>query len=426
MNFTCLKALQYMAHTLDHNFTNAFEIFKVKLAAAPDFPAIRHLWSTTSIPYDPPANVDPFSQDYRNWVVSIYESMASIGYETNNELTSNKVDERQFKIGYPYVSGDPVTVGNNYSSMGHSLHLLKERPPARLAELGFGWGNLTHCLAKIGYSVTGVDIDSGFIERSRRIAEFERVDLSLVQSDFLTFSEDKTLEKFDAVIFNQSFHHCDNPFGLLRNLRENLLKETGAIYFFSEPITLDFNLPWGLRYDGEALWAISSNKWFELGYRFDFFHEMLFRAGFWLEVPAAGIAHVGAACRAVSSSASKNFGDIQLSQQMENGWYLADKLGGESFRFSRGESQLPSLSNAIVGATYELEFRNYAPHPLWVEISSEVRIRITLAAGGAETIQVRARTGEVKICSQVFVPSEVIGNGDNRKLGVALATIRIV
>jgi 2-polyprenyl-3-methyl-5-hydroxy-6-metoxy-1,4-benzoquinol methylase len=415
-----------MAYTLDTNFSKAFEVFKSKLAAAPDFSAIVELWSSTSIPYDPPENLDPFSEEYRAWVISVYESMSSVGYEINNELTSTKVDDKRFRIGYPYVSGDPVIVGNNYASLHQSLHLLKERPPARLAELGFGWGNLTHCLAKIGYSVTGVDIDRGFIERSRRIGEFEGVDLTLVQSDFIEFSNQKHYEKFKAIIFNQSFHHCDNPYRLLCNLRENFLDENGAIYFLAEPISLDFKLPWGLRYDGEALWAISSNKWLELGFRFDFFHEMLWRAGFWLEVPRQGIAHIGSGCRASNCESRTNFGTIVLDAKMEAGWHAADMIGQDCFRFSKGISELPSLRNSSVGETFELELRNYSPQTLSVEVSADDKSLIAIGSGASKTIEVRAKTTNVRLNSQVFVPGEVLGNGDGRTLGVALASIKVL
>jgi len=41
-------------------------------------------------------------------------------------------------------------------------------------------------------------------------------------------------------------------------------------YFLRCPID-DLAFPWGLRYDGESIWAITCNKWLELGFSKSFF-----------------------------------------------------------------------------------------------------------------------------------------------------------
>ena len=66
--------------------------------------------------------------------------------------------------------------------------------------------------------------------------------------------------------------------GLLRALRQAVMPE-GRIFFGGEPITADFPMPWGLRLDGNSLWAIRKNGWLELGFREDYFARALAETG---------------------------------------------------------------------------------------------------------------------------------------------------
>jgi hypothetical protein len=61
------------------------------------------------------------------------------------------------------------------------------------------------------------------------------------------------------------------------------VKPGGHVYFAAEPITADFPLPWGLRMDGESLWAIRGNGWMELGFNENYFREVLARTGWTAE-----------------------------------------------------------------------------------------------------------------------------------------------
>ena len=58
-----------------------------------------------------------------------------------------------------------------------------------------------------------------------------------------------------------------------------ILKPKGEIYFAAEPITNIFPLPWTLRLDGESLFVIRKHGWMELGFRADFFSELLNKTG---------------------------------------------------------------------------------------------------------------------------------------------------
>ena len=51
----------------------------------------------------------------------------------------------------------------------------------------------------------------------------------------------------------------------------------------SEPILADYGIPWGLRTDGEALWAMRNFGWLELGFRQSYFEAALARTGWTAE-----------------------------------------------------------------------------------------------------------------------------------------------
>jgi hypothetical protein len=58
-----------------------------------------------------------------------------------------------------------------------------------------------------------------------------------------------------------------------------VLTPEGRVFFAGEPITADFPMPWGLRLDGNSLWAIRKNGWLELGFREDYFRQALEQTG---------------------------------------------------------------------------------------------------------------------------------------------------
>lgn len=55
----------------------------------------------------------------------------------------------------------------------------------------------------------------------------------------------------------------------------------------AEPIVDNFPLPWGLRIDGQSLWAIRRNGWLELGFNSRYFRDLLNRHG-WLSERRTG------------------------------------------------------------------------------------------------------------------------------------------
>lgn len=170
------------------------------------------------------------------------------------------------------------------SELGKAVQAIKtisEHSPnaESFIEYGSGWGNLVIPLARSGMNVTAIDIDQGFINRTKDEADLLNLRIDLVKSDFIEGTYKRSNCRYDVVIFSSSFHHCLEFFELLNTIRDTILTPEGKIYFFAEPVYESLSFPWGLRYDGESIWAITCNKWFELGFSEEFFRGMFPKLG---------------------------------------------------------------------------------------------------------------------------------------------------
>lgn len=237
--------------------------------------ALRNVFSTFRMDFTKQIPADPFSKEYREFQMQLYRRLSGKSYKPENEETKFDVasaDRRPF----PYYTESCKTVGFFTLGVGYLLHNLNLEPGARVLEFGPGWGNTTMAMAMAGLKVTAVDIEPNFCELLRLRASRHDVEIDVVNDDF--FWAEKVQEPFDAIVFFECFHHCQDPHRLVHVLQK-AVKPNGRIYFGAEPIVADFPLPWGLRMDGESLWAIRQNGWMELGFREDHFRAMLARAG---------------------------------------------------------------------------------------------------------------------------------------------------
>jgi 2-polyprenyl-3-methyl-5-hydroxy-6-metoxy-1,4-benzoquinol methylase len=258
--------------------------------------ALRAVFDTFRMDFSTKVPADPFSVEYRDFQMDLYQRISSRTYDPRNEVTKFDVaaaDRRPF----PFLTRSCKTAGFFTMGMGFLLHKLELPPGARVVEFGPGWGNTTLAMAMTGLEVTAVDIESDFCDLLRMRARRHDVDIDVVNADFMW--AENVREPFDAAVFFESFHHCSDHLRLLAALR-NAVKPDGRVYFAAEPIATDFPVPWGLRMDGESLWAIRSNGWMELGYNETYFLEALARTG-WAATkhvyPALGWAAVWEAWR---------------------------------------------------------------------------------------------------------------------------------
>lgn len=227
---------------------------------------------------DPPAHLttmDPFSVEYRRAQLALYEEITGRSYSDGEEIT--KFDIRAaLRRPFPFTTGSSATAGEYFMAIGFVLKTMALPPNSRILEFGPGWGFTSLWLAQLGHRVTVVDIEPCFCELIAQRAERENVSIEIVNGNFFwTESVDRT---FDAVLFYDCFHHCDDHERLLRAL-VRIVAADGRIFFGAEPIIPDFPLPWGLRLDGWSLWGIRKNGWMELGFRDDYFAQILERTG---------------------------------------------------------------------------------------------------------------------------------------------------
>ncbi len=237
--------------------------------------AMRDVFMRFRMDFSTEVPADPFSAEYMDFQMALYRRIAGKEYRPQNEVSKFDVHEANCRP-FPYSTGSCRTAGFFTMGMGFLLHSLDLAPGARVLEFGPGWGNTTMAMAMVGLDVTAVDIEPNFCDLLRLRAKRQEVDLTVVNADF--FWAETVQKPFDAVLFFECFHHCSDHRRLLASL-DKAIKPGGRIYFAAEPINAEFPLPWGLRMDGESLWAIRQNGWLELGFQESYFQQALARAG---------------------------------------------------------------------------------------------------------------------------------------------------
>ena len=218
---------------------------------------------------------DPFSEEYRQAVMDLYAWLHGSPYELSHERVEFEL-ERFIDTPFPYSTQNCTIVGDHLMAVGHVIRTLALPPKSRVLEFGPGWGNTTIALAQMGHIVTAIDISQQFVDLIQARASRAHAPVRTIVGDF---SAIRDLEgDFDAVLFFESFHHCTRHLELLASL-DRIVAPGGRVLFAAEPIEEEYYVPWGLRLDGESLWAIRRNGWFELGFRRSYFLEALRRSG---------------------------------------------------------------------------------------------------------------------------------------------------
>ncbi|UPG72881.1 class I SAM-dependent methyltransferase [Roseomonas gilardii subsp. gilardii] len=236
--------------------------------------ALRQVFSTFQFDISRQGPADPFSESYLGWQMGLYEFIAGRSYSVRNEESVFDVNAARLRP-FPYTSGAAVA-GKHLSAIAFLLMGIDLKPGARILDVGPGWGNTTMALAQLGFQVTALDIEPRFCALIEARAKNLELDVEVINDDFLWV--ERSGRQFDAIVFFECFHHCADHMRLLRALPQ-ALAPGGHVYFGAEPIFSDFSLPWGIRTDGESLWAIRQNGWLELGFRESYFREALRRAG---------------------------------------------------------------------------------------------------------------------------------------------------
>lgn len=244
---------------------------EIDAAAAISDDELRGVFKTFRMELAMPSGIDPASEEYRTKQLELYQWLHGSPYSVKNEGSPFDV-ERAIAKPFPYSTESAETVGNQLIAIGYLIKHLALKPHSRVLEFGAGWGNTTIALARMGHQVTVIEIEPNFVKLIKKRASRVGVNVNVIQGDFF---DCKTLNsQFDAVLFYESFHHCAHHRALIP-LLDLLIAPGGTIMFAAEPIQEEFPLPWGLRLDGESVWAIRRMGWMELGFKESYFRQLM-------------------------------------------------------------------------------------------------------------------------------------------------------
>jgi len=226
--------------------------------------------------YDYPLpQCDPFTDEYREWEINFINFLMRRDYTHDCE---GFTPDFNFSEWIPTTNYNPGRRIMNMRVYAEFLNIIKPQPGEYALTMGDGYGDISEILGRSECKVTYLDISSESLRVAKHRLEQQNIHATYIQGSFFDIGNYNGL--YDLVVFDASFHHCDNPLRLLAVLNKKV-SNTGKICFLTEPIHPFFDRPWGMvRYDGECLAAIGNSGWMELGFRSDFFQDALHKTGF--------------------------------------------------------------------------------------------------------------------------------------------------
>jgi 2-polyprenyl-3-methyl-5-hydroxy-6-metoxy-1,4-benzoquinol methylase len=367
--------------------------------------------------------VDPWSDEYRAEQFELYRRLSSRGeYRSTNETSGYEVDSR---IPFPYYTKSSETVSNQLLAIGFMVKVMALPPGASVLEYGAGWGNTTITLARMGCDVHAIDIDDNFVQMIAARAARLGLDVRAETGQFLDVSELDGV--YDAVVFYECFHHCSDHHRLLDELHQ-VVKPGGKVVLAAEPIHESFHAPWGLRLDGESLWAIRSNGWLELGFKESYFIETCLRAGWSLAKHVTDVTPMGTVFVLTSTRGQPVApGHLVLPPADDAGWAIPDSPSAEQ-RYTRERSRLVVATGRPDGGVV-VDLVNPAPHRLHVRIEHGAsRWESTVQPGTTESARLAydPGCGELFVGAPTWVPAASIpGSTDTRSIGVGVRSVSV-
>lgn len=364
---------------------------------------------------------DPYSPEYAQAQLEYYHQLSGrTSYQVATNERSHFDVESAVRIPFPYSTQSPATVGDQLLAQGFLIRTMNLPTGARIVEFGPGWGNLTIQLAQMGYKVTAVDIEPNFTDLIARRAQALGLDITIAQQEMLEF---EPAELYDAAIFFESFHHCTDHLRMLERLHD-MLHLDGQVFFSAEPIG-EFALPWGfVRTDGLTLWSIRHQGWFELGFDTSYFLRTLLRLGWTPRHHTNGLSHYTSAFAARKSHRRYDMADLALPPDEAATWHAAE--AGHCFTTAHS---IMSCDQRTPVAGLELCLSNPAPFAVVLTIGAGTTIhQVELPAHTEQAtyrIAIRGWQGQLRLSSPTWVPAQVLGNSDQRALGVAVHWVRL-
>ncbi len=293
---------------------------------------------------------DPQSEAYIDKIKRVHEEI--IGQRHSRDLEGMPGLNLEYESNWPYPWGTqcPETVARFLISYGFLIRSARLPRGARVLEVGCGMGSLTWNLARMGYRVDAIDPNPTQCDGVRAFTRNFPVPPTVIArtlDEWLAARD--TGDKYDAVIFFESFHHIMDHQACLRTLLEHHMQPEGKIILAAEPIFSDTNdilpYPWGPRLDGESLRAMRNWGWLELGYTDAYLRQLFHKLGLgfqWFRCPEA------APHSELVIGSRATFGEEKLDDAPALSHYPARREDGIDF----SRNGLPSFVARISGLSH--------------------------------------------------------------------------
>lgn len=391
-----------------------------------DYAAAMGVLAGIAVALPPPPAVDPSGPEYAAWVMDTYRRVAAIGrYEpAEHEADRNVRADLPLAQFFPFSTKDTSFIGRYMVGVGMILAELGLPPGSRVVEYGVGWGHVAAALARAGHQVTCVDIEGKFLALAERQAESLGCAVAVHRGAFGDRPFPQGAPGADAVVFFEAFHHAFDHQEVLRRLRRDVLRPGGTLVLAAEPVHPDFPVPWGLRPDGHALWAVRRHKWMELGFREDYLLRSLVREGFVVSrTRIEALGSFGLLYRGTLHEGRVRFGEGLLPSGEAASW-APMPAGGEPRRWAQVDSRA-TLDHDPGWTAVTVAAMNHLPVPLAAALDAGgpgPAVRRTFAPGERAEIRIALPPSgrELRVWSETAVPARLGVNDDGRVLGVAV------
>jgi 2-polyprenyl-3-methyl-5-hydroxy-6-metoxy-1,4-benzoquinol methylase len=393
---------------------------EIEAAGSVSDDAVRAVFATFRMEIAVDQDSDPWSEGYRAAQFDLYSRITSrTGYSTSNEISGYSVDAR---MPFPYYTQSASTVGDQLMAVGYLIKVMALASTSSVLEFGPGWGNTTIALARMGYLVTALDIDPNFVQLIR-----DRADLLGLKVDARVgqFDDAATIDQeYDAVLFYECFHHCSDHIQLLADLHR-LMKPGGRVFLAAEPILESFHAPWGVRLDGESLWAARQNGWLELGFTESYFIEACARQRWKVARHVSDVSPLTSVLCLTPLEDSIHPGQVLLPPKDERTWAMPDSPESTQ-RYTSARSRLV-CPVGMHWATTSVHLVNPGPLGLPYHIrhgSSEIRGRIQPQSRETIDVPYDRGAGEIVFETETWCPAVAIpGSTDGRELGLGVLEV---
>lgn len=225
---------------------------------------------------------DPYSEKYRDAQVAQYlEISGRAEYNPFIDEKDNVLEVKDEFTVYPFTTRDPICVGSYLVGVGLAMRATQLPPGSVIVEYGVGWGHTTLALAQLGYQVIAVDIEEKFLKLLQLRAARLGVNIITHHGEFGDLPSN--VDEIDGALFYECFHHSLHHQKVVSTLFKRL-KRGGRLILAGEPLfDEEWHYPWGLRLDGQSIWAIATHGWMELGFKRSYLEDLLRKNGFTLE-----------------------------------------------------------------------------------------------------------------------------------------------